>query len=167
VSDLARATPLPGAMMLLALLALTACPLQPGFEQRLDETYHCGPHWVVAHDAERTVRAQLAIDLGDVTLTEEFELEQAAGDFAEGSASFAVYVGTCISVPECSDVISSACSQVLHHQYEARSGRADVEVLEDRTIRATIRDAVLVGTDGEEEVTLDAWQIPLAPRGSS
>ena len=146
---------------------LGACQLQPDFEDGLTETYNCGLHWVVAHNSGKTIRAQLYVETGAESLQAEWEMEDAEGDFGEGTATFSIYVGTCLNVPECSDAGGMTCAQVLHHHYEATGGQATVEVREDRTIQATIIDAVLEGTEGEEPVVLDRWEIPLAPRGST
>ena len=149
------------------LLMLGACQLQLGFEDALTETYNCGLHWVVAYSPSETIRAQLYVETGAESLQEEWEMEEAQGDFAEGSATtFDVYVGSCMNIPGCGDVSSTSCGQVLHHHCQAVSGWAEV-AREGETIEATIIDAVLEGTEGEEPITLDLWEIPAAPLGPS
>ena len=159
------------APLLLLPLALGACQLQPGFEDGLTETYSCGPHWVVAYNPSKTIRAQLHVETGAESLQEEWDMEEVEGDFAEDMATFDVYVGSCLNIPGCSDVSGATFNQVLHHHYEASAGRAEVEVREDNTIKTTIIDAVLEGTEGEESITLDvpwcrqAGPVRPSPRG--
>lgn len=160
-----RCLPLALCLLLAAPAAGCSPELEAGFEDDLSDGYHCGSEWLVAFSSQKTIRAQISLELSD---SPGPVMVEASANLADDDSSLQVYVGQCLGTPGCTDVIDQnalACRQSIVHQYEASNGLVEIEPVGEDELIATVSGLVLEGLDGEPDVEVDRWEWPLAGPG--